>query len=285
MASEYGFLVTEQTPPRGRRLIRTLQDAAKSAGLSVVGMNRLEPCKTLVAYGVGAPATLKAAREHAAKGGRLMLWDAGYWERTLGLDERKYRVSLDYVHPQAYVMLGPRPNAERLKQSRIEARDERRKSGCILLVGSSPKSVRAWGGGWSAAQVKTLRSMFPGEQIVYRPKPKRPPENGVKCDDMARGKIEVELSRARLVVCKHSNVAVDACRYGVPAVCEDGAAAAIYPRLSEYKNQPDKNTRQEFLERLAYWQWSQDEIRAGAFWKWYESLLPSLPPCRPRQFP
>ena len=70
----------------------------------------------------------------------------------------------------------------------------------------------------------------------------------------------------------HSNVGVDACRMVVPVVTDDGAAAAIYPRrLEDWENQPSESTRTEFLDRLAWWQWSANESRS--MWNWLLAQL------------
>jgi hypothetical protein len=94
---------------------------------------------------------------------------------------------------------------------------------------------------------------------------------------METGDLVPMLKKAGLVVCRHSNVAVDACRVGAPVVTQDGAAASIYPRrLSKYQEQPSQEVRQEFLERLAWWQWSVDEVRSGAMLDRAESQLERL---------
>ena len=58
---------------------------------------------------------------------------------------------------------------------------------------------------------------------------------------------------ARLVVCRHSNVAVDAVIAGVPVECEDGAA--YWLRDKPYTPE----VRRDFLDRLAWWQWKPEE--------------------------
>jgi hypothetical protein len=100
----------------------------------------------------------------------------------------------------------------------------------------------------------------------------------VICDaTAANDKIEAVLASASLVVCRHSNVAVDACRMGIPVVCNDGAAAAIYPsRLEDEAMQPSFETRAEFLRRLAWWQWSAAEMSSGAIWPWLTGVLNEL---------
>jgi hypothetical protein len=67
-----------------------------------------------------------------------------------------------------------------------------------------------------------------------------------------------------LVVCRHSNVAIDACIAGVPVECDDGAAFALYRNGP----QPDENARREFLGRLAWWNWGGTRPpRRGDSWR------------------
>lgn len=225
---------------------------------------------TLVLYGLGGGDKMEIARQHK---GNVLSWDAGYWDRSLDLKNRRYRVSLNGLHPAPYVMKGQAPTGERFNASGLKV--ERRKvdpSGPILLVGNGPKSNAIGAAGWSAKKSKELRRLFPDRKIVYRPKPKRPAEPGVLCDSVCLWPIEKALASVSLVVCRHSNVAVDACRWGIPVVCEDGAARAIYPNTYDGE-QPDEATRLEFLHRLAWWQWSARELEKGLHWKWLETIL------------
>jgi len=60
----------------------------------------------------------------------------------------------------------------------------------------------------------------------------------------------------------------------VPVVCEDGAAAAIYPgSLKAHASQPSAERRAEFLRRLAWWQWTPQECADGSFWRWMIGVM------------
>ena len=134
-----------------------------------------------------------------------------------------------------------------------------------MLVGIGPKSNAVGAAGWVQSKARELMATFPGRKIVYRPKPNSPME--LARFRLSVGPIDAALQGISLVVCRHSNVAVDACRMGVPVVCDDGAAAAIYPKLlSDKDNQPSEAVRMEFLHRLAWWQYSADEPEL--IWKW-----------------
>lgn len=256
--------------------MQCLHDGAKKLGIDAVAVSRYQPDTdtVLMLYGMGGADRMPHAMNHMASGGRLVVWDAGYWQRKLLNGEKKFRVSIDGLHPQKFVMKGPSPGPGRYKATAPDQFPPRRDKGLILLAGSGPKSIAIGAQGWTAAKSKEIKQKFPGKKIAYRPKPKRPAEPSVRYDYLSMGGIEKAVSESSLVVCRHSNVAVDACMQGVPVVCDDGAAAAIYPsKLEDYKSQPDAATRQDFLNRLAYWQWSPNECRDGVVWPWLIEVL------------
>jgi hypothetical protein len=230
----------------------------------------LRPGAWLVLYGLGGPDRIEFARHR-----RLIAFDVGYWERKAS--SRKWRVAVNGFHCNEHVMLGPRPDGSRWASSALTMRCVADPRGPIVLVGNGPKSTAIGAKGWVAAKSRELRAAFPGRRIIYRPKPGKPVEPGVQFDATGHGSIDDVLAGVSLVVCRHSNVAVDACRLGVPVVCDDGAAAAIYPqRLAEWQNQPAAELREEFLHRLAWWQWSTAECRDGSFWPWMQGVLSDI---------
>lgn len=261
-------LNTPQTAPKGRGMLKALYSSGKGLDIRWVESGPIRPNSWLVLYGLGGPdRVMHATRE------RLIAFDLGYWERYG--DRRKYRAAIGGFHSPQLIMLGPKPDRSRWLSSGLQiAQSGGDKRGPILLVGNAPKSIAIGAGGWAAAKSGELRQRFKGRSILYRPKPGKPPEQGIDCDGIATEDIEQLLKKCSLVVCRHSNVAVDACRLGVPVVCDDGAAAAIYPQsLDEADMQPDMIARTEFLHRLAWWQWNRQECEAGEFWRWFRTKL------------
>lgn len=263
-------------PPGGRGLLRALYRGAGLVGIDARVMQAYQPRHgaVLVTYGMGGDDRLPAARAHLAAGGRLIAWDAGYWHRKLSEMQRCYRVSIDGFHPPQFVMKGAHPGAQRWKESGLQQVSGGNPAGPILLAGNAPKSIAIGARGWTAAQAADIRAAFPGSQISYRPKPKKPAERDVEYDLLSTCATAQALDEASLVVCRHSNIAVDACLAGVPVVCEDGAAAAIYPcDLRRADEQPSAEVRTEFLHRLAWWQWSPAECAAGDPWPFLLRML------------
>lgn len=265
------FLDSERCPKKSRQFLHKLYKAAKNARVDCAIERSYRECQTLVIYGLGGDDRFSVGMNHIAKGKPLLSFDIGYWDRNL--PNRKYRVSLNGLHP-TQVMNGPRPKPNRWVKSglsidSIKIKDE----GPILLIGNAPKSIAIGAEGWTAKKSIEIREAFPDKKILYRSKPNRPHELGVIHDGLSCGPIDDALKKVSLVVTRHSNVAVDACRLGVPVVCDDGAAACIYPKyLSDYKSQPTIDRRTEFLHRLAYWQWAADEV--DLFWGWFFGAFP-----------
>lgn len=260
----YLFLETPGYTLRAKRFFKKLYNAARAAGLDAVLTNRYEPGHILVLYGPGGPDRWPHVQRQMANGDLLIVFDVGYWDR-----DEKFRVSVNGLHPHN-IMIGPHPGVDRWNRSprRIDQYliDE---TAPILLIGNAPKSIAIGAEGWAAAKSHEIRRQFPDHKIIYRPKPNRPPEKNVTHDVISHHPSIFQVMRkCSLVVCRHSNVAVDAATVGIPVVTDDGAASAIYPSdLIDYELQPDAPTRLEFLERLAYYQWAGDEV--NDFWRWF----------------
>lgn len=242
----------------------------KLFGIDVQYMRQYTPRagSVLVTYGLGGHDRLPHALEHIRSGGHVVALDAGYWDRKT--EDRRYRVSIDGFHCPNRIMRGPNPGPERWNGSGLSIQNRSHPRGDVILVGNSTKARAVGASGWTQRKSQELRKAFGlSRRVVYRPKNAQV-EPGIICHGTnTTGKIEAVLDKASLVVCRHSNVAVDACRLGIPVVCEDGAAAAIYPsRIEDEAKQPSEETRREFLHRIAYWQWSESEIKKGEVWPW-----------------
>jgi len=245
---------------RGRRMLEAMIVAAPIP--LQVRQTYSGDCEILMVYGTGHPVRRPWQRQHVANGGRLIGWDLGYWHRRID-NTFHMRVTLDADHPQAFIR---HEDAQRWQDQAIDLRDVYKPEGHVLIVGMGPKANRAHGLRpleWEIRAARAAKAAYPGRRIIFKPKrPTDPVIPGFACD---RNPIERALHGASLVVCRHSNVAIDACIAGVPVVCEDGAAAALYGAGSLAKPiNPTAKQRTEFLRSLAWWQWRPDE--AGKAW-------------------
>jgi hypothetical protein len=244
---------------RGRRMLDAMIAAAPAG--TVTSSRYTARHRLLMMYGAGLEPRRIALERHRAAGGRVIVWDLGYWER----EEGGMRLSVDSLHPSA-AQLAMAP-AEGTRYA-VALREDAKASGPIMLVGLGTKSCALYGlqpMEWERTRFRKLLRQFPGRHILWRPKGRRFQAlpgatlcHGVPVEDALRG--------CSLVVCRHSNVAIDACIAGVPVECDDGAARALYRGNRE----PTREQRAEFLRRLGWFNWQPGE--AGEAWRWIERL-------------
>lgn len=240
-------LVLGGVASRGRRILDAMIAAAPAVGVKAVVCDGAPTgAPWLMSYGLGHIERRRHIDTHLARGGRLIGWDMPYWGRHDRTNpDHPMRLTLDADHP--WRMIKPEP-PDRFAATGIQLAERAKADGPVMLVGQGRKSQRL-DPMWEAHAKDRIRQLFPGAPIVYRPKAKNQPP------------IEAALRGVRAVVCRHSNVAVDACIAGVPVICEDGAAFALYREGSN----PTRAQRLAFLQSLAWWQWKPSE--AAQAWR------------------
>lgn len=212
----------------------------------------------LVLYGVGAEVNNAARNAQVARGGRALLWDLGYIDRKKVVGH--LRMSIDTDHPQQWLDKTS-ADGSRWKRLGVSLREDADPKGPILLIGLGRKSRTYLNEpDWELKTYKNLVARFPSRRIVFRPK--GADQTRLPCESDATTPIADLLRGASLVVCRHSNVAVDSAIAGVPFEAENGAAMWLQQREFTSVN------RTKFLQRLAFWQWRANEAaQAWAFAK------------------
>lgn len=226
------------------QVIRATKESQR--GLEILGA--MEACapdvNLLMLWGVGRPGH-SAHRDRAIhQGRRVVMWDLGYRKGY-------YRLSIDHDHPWRLMDQTPETGRESPATLREDAGN-----GPILLIGMGRKSksyLNSWN--WESRKIAELKRRFPGVPIVVRPKP-RAGDGATRIEDAMKG--------CRLVVCRHSNVSVDACIAGVPFECEDGAAFWLRDKPYTTEN------RQRFLNKLSHWQYAPSESKQA--WDFIRSM-------------
>lgn len=221
--------------------------------------------RILIVWGGGRPDRVDLLKRHRAAGGITVAWDLAYWDR-----EGAARLGINSLHPIA-AQLEKAPEGQGRRDFAL--RDDADPAGPILLVGLGHKSARMLGVGaldWERKRLRQLQARFPGRPIWWRPKgkdfmplPDTVPRWGMPIDEALRG--------CSLVVCRHSNVAIDACIAGVPVQCVDGAALALYSQTQT----PTREQRAEFLRQVGFWNWSPAE--APQAWAWLKRVAAAAP--------
>lgn len=246
-------------PEMFKRGARMLQAMIEAAPIPIEVRERyVGDCEILMVYGTGHPIRRAWQLQHLSNGGRMIGWDLGYWDRAEGA----MRATLDADHPWPYIR--PEP-PDRWNAAGIPLREDWSEQGEVVVAGMGPKSNRAHGLRpleWERVAIAEARAAYGQRRIIYKPKKMSYPRPaGVL---LTAADIASALRGASLLVCRHSNVAVDACIAGVPVVCEDGAARALYDvRPIAAPFHPTTEQRRRFLESLAWWQWRPEEAAAA----------------------
>lgn len=256
-------LVDSSIVSRGQKILYAMVAASASAGINCkISDHYTGSSDWLMTWGMGSTQRRPWLNQHKSRGGRIIGWDLGYWDR-----DNYMRLTIDEDHPQQFLkaMDGSRFNA-----SGISLHNLATSSGPIILVGLGRKQRIALGDTtmkWESNKWKAIHAAYPNKTVLYRPKrsevlyPLR----------SALGPIEKVLHAASLVVCRHSNVAIDACIAGIPVVCEDGIAAALYGNDLLHPVKPSIESREFFLKQVAWWQWKPSEAQEA--WKFIISIL------------
>jgi hypothetical protein len=210
----------------------------------------------LAAWGMGDEQR-KAMAQHQ---GPVLIFDYGFWGST---DADPF-VRLSNLTPKVL----PPASGERFDGLGVKITSEGRRDGPIVIVGLGRKTRHRYGlqgAQWELSALRRVRAKFPGRRVLYRPKQTADSLPG--CETMSKGAIEDVIRDAALVVCKHSNVAVDAAVMGVAAACESGPGAYLWGNDLSL-DVPSVEERLEFCRRLAWWQWRISEIEKGKCWPW-----------------
>lgn len=208
-------------------------------------------------------------------GKKVVYLDLAYWRR-----DDHYKVCVDARHPTAYFQSNPKDGSRR-KRFVNHIRPYRVRD-CILVAGLSPKA--AWAenlepaGSFEIKVVEELRK-YTQRPIIYRPKPTWGSAPVIPNTIFSPGTehVDIALSKSWSVVTHHSNVAVDGLIDGAAAFCKVGAASVMGTfDLSKIEDPVYPDNREQWLNDLAYCQWSVDEMRNGTCWRHLkdEGLIP-----------
>ena len=241
---------------RGERYLRTV--AAKAPPGSKITHTYTGAHRHLVVYGPGTAYRSAAMETHKLKGGVVFGFDMGYWDR-----EDSMRLFIGPNHPTVEQIQASPTSPRRT----FDLREDADPNGPVLLVGLGRKSVKYLGYDdfeWETQALEMIRQQYPGRKVLWRPKGTTPVD--FKGLPVSHGiPITQALQGCSLVVCRHSNVAVDACVAGVPVHCEGGAARWLYHSGIN----PDRDLRAQFLARLSWWEWHRKDMES--LWQWIQS--------------
>lgn len=246
-------------PTVGKDMMVALADAAPKG--CVARDNYVGDREVLFIYGASHYVErLETMRAHMLKGGTVIAWDKGYWQR-----ENSLRFSVNALHPTSALLDCAPYTVRRL----ITLREDFNPDGPIVLIGHEVRG-ESWysskDGEWERKALEMIKDRWPHKEVHYRPRNipfLELPDTILRID----GGIEDVLRGAAMVVCRHSNVGVDAAIAGIPVMCEEGAASVLYadgPYVSTEQ-------RREFLQKLGWFNWAIPEARQA--WRFIGRLL------------
>lgn len=203
------------------------------------------------------PALRSRILRYRAEGRRWVYWDRGYLGRYLGTAIHPGRGPAHYrCHVGCFQMerTQNRPG-DRFARLGITPQPWRRGGRAIVVAAASDAYIALHNvSGWLDATVGTLRRYTDRPIRVRQKRDPRP--------------LTADLLDAHALVTHGSIAAVEAAMLGVP-VFVDRSSAAVHVGLTDLSKieAPIYPERQPWLAALAYEQFSEDEMRAGACWE------------------
>jgi hypothetical protein len=210
-------------------------------------------------------------RDYRDAGLKAVYVDLGYWGRhDGGRWSGFHKVVVNSRHPTEYFQakqMGP------ARASRFHVRPAAwsENGQHILLAGMGDKGAEAEGykpEQWERSAIEEIRR-YTDRRIIYRPKPSWKTAKPIEGAQFSAPQqpLDVVLKTAHAVVTHHSNVAVEGLVAGVPAFCWDGVAKPMSGQdLSRIENPHRPEGRQEWINNIAWVQWSIPEMHLGKAW-------------------
>lgn len=201
-------------------------------------------------------------------GGLTIILETGYINRGAGPNHH-YAAGFNGINGRAFFNNKNSPSDRWLKLG-IPIMPWRREGGHILLCGQVPWDAsvdfinfQEWTQK-TAALLKTLSK----REIVYRPHPLGFTDTPEGCVKSPHKLLSDDLKNCWAVVTFNSNSAVEAAIAGVPVVaCDIGSMALPVANALEEVEKPRTPDRTQWLNDLAYCQWTPEEMRSGETWQ------------------
>lgn len=215
--------------------------------------------------------TPRIFKEYSEKA-KAVYTDLGYWGRREGGRWCGYhKAVVNDRHPTTYFQKRAHM-ATRAQNLGVVAAPWQKNGSFILLAGMGDKGAAAEGYDaeyWERKTIETIRK-YTRRPIIYRPKPswkRARPIQGVGYSPSTVS-IDHALRNCYAVVTHHSNVAVDALVLGIPVFCWKGVAMPMASQdLSQIETPFFPSDRQQWINDVAYCQWSIEEMKRGIAWR------------------
>lgn len=281
MAAEV-VVYTHRSRQRPKLIAQAMYNGIKRAGGEKVHISSVTGTLDMsipvaVFYGLSGPLAplFEQYKARAAEGYRAVYIDLGYWGRRAGGTFMGYhKVSVNARHPTRYFQ-ARQHGSDRAGRLGLElTRNPNHHADAILLAGMGAKAAIYEGyqpEQWERVAIQQIRQ-HTDRPIYYRPKPswkEAQPIDGTVFAP-APAPLDELLSQCYAVVTHHSNVACDGLLAGVPCLVWDGVATVLGHqefRDIERPRLPSQERRQQWLQDVAYCQWTLEEMREGRVWR------------------
>lgn len=228
-------------------------------------------------------------------GKQVLLIDKGFTRPKLNVPSRGdpayWRMCINDPQPNAYAFTKNRPS-DRIDRIQVDLKPFRKTGKHIVLCGSSNKYYRFFGipkqEDYHFRTVKIIRkSMHDIRPIWYRPKPSFWRRHELECPPIPHTvfrkpntRLTEDLKDAWCLVTHGSNACFDAIVYGIP-VCATGLCASEPISEMDLKNiddpyVPSEDERRQWLQDIAYCQFSFAEMSDGTAWQYLSEETPKV---------
>lgn len=207
-------------------------------------------------------------REQKRAGRDVVVLDSGYLRRGMDKDSY-YMVGINGLNGRADFRNLGCPD-DRFKALGIEVKPMREDGNHILLCGQVPWDASVDHidiGKWLEDAVTSIQNVT-NRPIVFRPHPKYS-QAIVGRTVHSRDKLSDDFKDCWAVVTFSSNTAVEAAIEGIPVFAFDEGSMALPVANTTWEalESPELPDRTQWLNNLAYAQWTPEEMRQGLPWK------------------
>lgn len=224
-----------------------------------------------VFYGL-AQGLRKVLTDYQARGLKAFYIDLGYWGRRKRTRWDGYhKIVLNGRHPTDYFQRRTH-SPDRFRELGVKIEPWRKSGRHIIIAGMSAKAAAAEGfqaNQWERSAIAKLRKIT-DRPLIYRPKPNWEGATPLVGSTFQKDvELEDALRNCYAVVTHHSNVGVDALMAGVPVFSTEGVASVLGRTSLKYiEDAVRPDGREQWAADLAHVQWSMDEMKSGACWRY-----------------
>lgn len=262
--------------PRERELAEAVLAGAAAHGIAgfikpLSAEIEIAECDAACMVGVKSVRLFRAIQ---AAGILPIYFDKGY-VRSRAAGSRTWefwRVSAGAHHPTGTTLMRHKKPADRLEALGVRIRPIRTRGLQVVFAGSSAKYHEFYDlpepTKYARQVIKSVR-LLTDRPVIYRPKPSWRDAQPIKGSRFSAGEegINSTLANAHCLITHGSNACFEAALLGIPSIIlGDGVAKPISSTALGAVEAPHMGKRDQWLQNLAYHQWTLAEHQSGEAW-------------------